>query len=301
VTVLLRGTARAVARAVENLRRRPLRAAFATGAIAVALMLVGAVYLAARNVESATSKWGHGVQMVVYLEEGVTEERAALIAQALVVVPAVEKVEHVSSEVALERLQSSLGEHDELVAGIEEGMLPASLEVTLREGLKEVANAHPLVARLRATAGVEEVEFLGEWVDKLTALNASLRYAGWFVFALVALACIYTVATTLRLSVQTREREMQTLELLGASAPFVRVPLIVEGALQGAAGAAAAAGLLWLLFRSTSEAIRHALASSIGAIEPTFLVASEIAIFVAVGAAFGLVGSWMATGRRAMA
>jgi len=301
VIQLVRGASRGLARATSNLRRRPIRAALVTGSIAVSLFLVGAVYLAARNVESATSKWGHGVQMVVYLEDGVSDERAERIAGALSEVSAVEKVEHVSSAVAFERLQESLGEHEELVNGVEESMLPASLEVTLREGLKEVASVHPMVARLRATEGVEDVEFLGTWVDKLTTLHASLRYAGWFLFVLVGFACIYTVTTTLRSSVQTRHREMETLALLGAPERFVRGPLILEGVLQGAAGAAIAAGVLWLLFRSTSEAIERALASSVGAVDATFLPGPEIAAFVAIGAGFGLIGSWLATGRRAVA
>ncbi len=298
---LFRGVGRGLSRAVSNLRRRPVRAALVTGTIAVSLFLVGAVYLAARNVESATGKWGHGVQMVVYLEEGVTDEHAQRIASVLTQVPAVEKVTEVSSKEAFERLQSSLGDHDELIAGVEEGMLPASLEVTLREGLKEVARAHPLVERLRATAGVEEVEFLGDWVDKLTSLNASLRYAGWFLFALVGLVCVYTVTTTLRSSVRARKREMETLALLGASERFVRGPMILEGVLQGAAGAALAAAMLWLLFRSTSEAVERAFANTVGAVDATFLPGAQIVAFVAIGAGFGLLGSWLATGRRAVA
>lgn len=297
----LRGAGSGLRRALENLGRCPIRAALVTGSIAVSLFLVGAVYLAARNVDSATGKWGHGVQMVVYLEDGMSAEHVVRIAGALAEVPAVEKVEHISSAVAFERLQASLGEHDDLVAGVEEGMLPASLEVTLHEGLKEVASVHPMVERLRATPGVEEVEFLGAWVDKLTSLNASLRYAGWFLFVLVGLACVYTVTTTLRASVQTREREMETLALLGASDRFVRGPLLLEGVLQGVAGAGIAAGALWLLFRSTSETIERALASSIGEIDAAFLPGAEIVAFVAIGAGFGLVGSWLATGRRVVA
>jgi cell division transport system permease protein len=300
---LVEATGRGVLRALRSLQRRPFRTALATGAISVALLLVGGVYLAARNVELATARWGRGVQMVVYLEEGISAERAERIGGALLDVPAVEKVEQVSPEAAFERLRGALGDHDEIIAGIEVGMLPASIEVTLREGVSDVVAGHSMVERLQATPGVEEVEFLGGWVSRLTALTVALRYAFWFLFALVGLACAYTIAATLRLSMQARDREVEseTFELLGASGRFVRGPMVVEGALQGAAGAVAAAGLLWLLFRATSDAIGMALASSIGAVEPVFLSVSDVAILIAVGAAFGFVGSWMASGRRAFA
>ncbi|MBW2278662.1 MAG: FtsX-like permease family protein [Deltaproteobacteria bacterium] len=292
---------RGFAHAFGNMQRRPLVAALATGAIAVSLMLVGLVYLAARNVESATAGWGGGVQMVVYLEEGVSEASADRIGAALLQVPAVERVEHVAPAMAMSRLRDSLGEHDELMEGIEEGMLPASIEVTLRRGVRDVAAAHPLLERLEATPGVEEVELMGAWVDRLTALVAALQYAGWFLLALAGFACIYTVTTTLRLSMQSRAREVDTLHLLGAPDRFVRAPMIIEGVLQGATGAAAAAVLLWLFFRATSDAIGRALSGSFGDVQPTFLPLSDVAILVAIGAGFGLIGSWLATGRRALA
>jgi len=231
VTAFLSAAGRGIVRSLGNLQRRPLRAALATGAIAVALLLVGAVYLAARNVDGATAGLGRGVQMVVYLEEDITAERAQLIADALREVPAVEGVEQVTPEQAFERLRGSLGEHDELIAGVEVGMLPASLEIVLREGVRDVAAAHPLVERLRVTDGVEEVELLGGWVDRVAALSSALRTAGWFLFALVGLACIYTIAVTMRLSMRSRDRqaEVETLEFLGATDRFVRAPMIVEG------------------------------------------------------------------------
>lgn len=287
--------------AVANMQRRPVVTALAIGVIAIALFLVAMVYLAARNIESVTQRWGGGVQMVVYLDQGTSTDRAEGIASVLRGLEAVERVEYVPPTAALDRLRGFLGEHDQLIAGIEPGMLPASLEVTLGEGIKDVAAAHPLIARLESTPGVEEVEFLGEWVEQLTSLTAGLRYAGWFLLGLVALACIYIVATTLGLSLQSRRGEVATLELLGASRPFVRAPLLLEGVMQGALGAGLAVLLLWLLYRGTADALASVLGTAFGAGGPVFLPAGDLVLLIGVGAGLGLVGSWLATGRRALA
>ena len=276
-------------------------AALATGTIAVALLLVATVYLATRNVETATARWGGGVHMVVYLDEGTPAERAHAIGAALDGLAAVEHVEYVAPEAALERLRGFLGEQDELAAGIEVGMLPASLEVTLGAGIKDVAAAHPIIDRLENTPGVEEVEFLGEWVEQLTTLTVALRRAAWFLLLLVGLACIYIVATTLRLSAQLHRSEAAALDLLGASRGFVRAPIIAEGILQGVMGAMIAAGLLWLMFRATAPAIAEALPAAFGPMGPAFLPVADIALLIGMGAGCGLIGSWLASGRRALA
>ena len=72
---------------------------------------------------------------------------------------------------------SALGEHRELLAGVETGYLPASLEVQLAEGVRDVAALSPLVARLRSTAGVEEVErSYDAWAERpLSFAFAELR------------------------------------------------------------------------------------------------------------------------------
>ena len=44
--------------AVANIRRRPVSVLLATGTIAIVLLLASAVYLATRNLEVATARWG---------------------------------------------------------------------------------------------------------------------------------------------------------------------------------------------------------------------------------------------------
>lgn len=287
-------------RALGNVRRRPSLTAVAIGAVAVGLVLVGMVRLAERNLESATSRWGSGVQMVVYLEDGTPRERVDRIVGALEQLPAVSGTRYVSEADALERLRESLGEQDELVAGIERDMLPASIEISLRDGVRDVAAAHPVIERLENVPGVEEVEFPGAWVDRMTSLSSALSYAAWFLLLLVAIASAYVVASALRLALAGRTREVATLELLGASRSFVRAPILFEGLLQGVAGGLMSLAVLWALFHATAESVGGALGTAFGQFEVSFLPAGDLLGVVALGAAFGLVGSWLASGQRAL-
>jgi cell division transport system permease protein len=283
------------------MRRRLLVSILATGAIGVSLVLVGIVYLAASNVARITGGWGDGVQMVVYLEDGSSPERARAIGRILAQVPAVERVDYVPPDVAHRRLLDSLGDRRALLEGVEIGYLPSSLEVTLAGGVRDVAAVSPVVAKLRAAPGVEEVEFLGDWVDRLTALLGTLRASALALALLVAAACVYVVASTIKLGVYARKDELEILKLVGATDKFVKGPLLVEGALQGIFGAGAAAGLLYLFFRLGAPALERMLQGALGPLDLSFLPPGQIALVVVAGAFLGVAGSWLAIGRYAEA
>jgi cell division transport system permease protein len=301
----------AMARALDGLRRTPAVAAAVTGAVAVGFLLVGVVHLLAHNIEAMAQAWGGGAHMVVYLESGTPAADAEKLRAALASVPAVARSVHVSPAQALERLRRSLGDHqnlddfndvddfdilveDELGAAF----LPASIEVTFAAGVEDVARSHSLVARVEAAVGVDEVVFVGDWADRLTLLMRTLRYGVWCFFGLMGAACVYVVATTMRLRAQAHRREAEVMELCGASAAFVRGPLLIEGMMQGALGAAVAMGALWLLFDTGASAVRETLRQALGSGQVAFLPVAHVAAFVAAGAVLGFLGSLLVTGRR---
>lgn len=290
----------ALCRAGTAMRRRPLATALATAAIAAALLLAGVARLAAHNADRLTQRWAGGVHMVVYLDANATDQHAATITDVLMDLPAVERVRYVPREQALEHLREALGERDEIIEGIEVGMLPASLEVTLAEGVKDVAAAHPVVDRLTATAGVEEVEFLGEWVDDLTLFLGGVRGAGSALFVFVTLACIAIIWASMRLGIRRRSREAEIVELCGGTSRFLRGPMMIEGSVVGAVAAGVAALLLWMLFRSIAPGVESTL-SAFGNSELAFLPARDIGIAIAVGTGLGAFGALLAGGRRAHA
>jgi cell division transport system permease protein len=292
----------ALGRALDGLRRTPAVAAAVTGAVAVGFLLVGVVHLLAHNIEAMAQAWGGGAHMVVYLESGTPAADAEKLRATLASVPAVARSVHVSPAQALERLRRSLGDHQDLDILVEDELgaafLPASIEVTFAAGVEDVARNHSLVARVEAAVGVDEVVFVGDWADRLTMLMRTLRYGVWCFFGLMGAACVYVVATTMRLRAQAHRREAEVMELCGASAAFVRGPLLIEGMVQGALGAAAAMGMLWLLFDTGAGAVRETLRQALGSGQVAFLPAAHVAAFVAAGAALGLLGSLLVTGRR---
>lgn len=286
--------ARALKGAIRSFSRTPLVQAVAIGTVAVSMVLVGLVRMTAVNVDRMAESWGRGVEVLVYFEDGVSPARVRKVADAVARLPGVTAVRTVESGEAYARLRHSLGDRGALLEGVEDSLLPVSLEVSLRDGLLGAQRLMPEFERLKKTPGVDEVEMMGDWVDRLVASARLLRLGGLLLGALVGLACLYVVSSTIRLGVFARREEIEILKLVGATDGFVKGPFLIEGMIQGTVGAAAALLLLYGLYRVVAPHVQSTLGAALLATPLTFLSPVECVTAVFLGAALGLLGSNMA-------
>lgn len=289
----LRAIGLGVGRVWRSLRFRRMSLLAGVGAMAAALLVLGGLGITAWNL-SRRAAWGDGVQLVVYLDPGVPAERATAIASALKGLPAAERVDYVPPDVAHQRLAASLGSQRDLMNGVEAGFLPASIEVTLAAGTADVAGASPVVRKLRATPGVEDVEIVGTWADQIAALRRALWAVVITLGLLVAAGAAYVVGGALSLAIHRRKDELDVLRLVGATRRFIRLPMMAEGAVHGLLGVAASLGLLFLVFRLTAPRLEALFAGAGTTIQLEFLPPAVVGLALAGGVGLGLVGSWLA-------
>ena len=99
---------------------------------------------------------------------------------------------------------------------------------------------------LSGRQGVEEVQDQRRLFDSLfLVLNrATLLSVG--LAAVMLLAAVLLITTTIRLSAMSRRRETGIMRLVGASNLFIQLPFMLEGALAATLGAGLAVGGIWL-------------------------------------------------------
>jgi cell division transport system permease protein len=268
----------------------------AASTIAVCLLLLGTAVLLWQNARGVTHAWGIDVPLTVYLRDAVSDGEAEELAARLRALPQAARVEVVRPAVALERLRDGLGGQQGLLEGIEPDTLPRSIEVIFRS---EVDPAVGLVIaqELEPHPAVDEVAVAGTWAAQASEFLATLRWLAVGIGALVSVACIAIVWSTIRLGVFARRAEIQILRLVGGTDAFVRGPFLVEGMLQGAAGAAAALGLLQLGFDLVRDRLEAGLSLVFAAGAIRGFTASEWAVGLMLGALLGALGSSAAVAR----
>lgn len=119
--------------------------------------------------------------------------------------------------------------------------MPVSFHITLSDADKSRA----VVEFFQGREGVDQVsDLLSVFAPFIDVLNQSTVFAlGLAVLMLIA--AVLLVATTIRMSVANRRREIAIMRLVGASNVFIRAPFLLEGAVAAIVGGVIASGLLW--------------------------------------------------------
>jgi cell division transport system permease protein len=166
-------------------------------------------------------------------------------------------------------------------------VLPPSLEVRLRPGRRGADDAARVAARARAVAGVDDVRYGAEWVQKLATVRAVATAAGVALGVAFGGAALIIVGATIRMAVLARSREIQLMRLVGATDGFVRLPFLLEGAAAGLLGGLLALALTWAARAVVSRYV----------IDVAFLPPGVAALGVLAGGALGFFGSLFSVGR----
>jgi len=282
--------------AVEGIRHQPFVHAVSTVTLAIALFSLGLARSAAHELDRLVGSLGGEVRVTVYLDPRASPDARGTVATELRRRSMV--VEEVTPRAALERLVRELGPAAESLRGLSEDPLPPSLEVRVPERMRAPESLRVLAAELRGAPAVTGVDYGEQAVERLSALARAVRWAGWVAFVVLVGATLIIVSATLQLAIYSRREEVEIQKLVGATDRFVQAPFLLEGALQGLAGAVLAiAGLV--AFRQTLSPQLATLLSflrlpGVTADARPWTEAVELAI---AGAALGLSGSYLAVRR----
>lgn len=282
-------------RAFCAMRTSPLIQLSAMGAMTVSLVLAGMAALGALNLERLTAHWGRGTHLIVYLQVDASPARVKTLQTVLEKRPEVASVRLVTPKQAFDRLKRTLGTRGSLLQGVDQDFMPPSLELRLAGHADRAAT--PLLALLESLPGVQDVDYLGQWADRLGTLAAAVRGGALLVALLVALACLYIAASTVRLGIFARRDEIDIQRLLGATDRFIRAPFLVEGAAQGVLSATAALVTLYGLFAWLGPRLEPVLQTLMSRADLAFFSPLQLVAGFVAAALVGLTGSRLALAR----
>jgi len=256
--------------------------------LAVAFVCLASALLVVFNLRAVETRWARAGRISVYLRDGTSNDQVAQLRKALEQTPAVASTRHVTAADARKEMV------DDGVAGslavLPVEAFPATIELALTDDVTDEQVA-AIAQKLRDVPSIESVETYQRWTDRISALVRG-GVAASAVLALVVLAAVVSViSSTMRFALHRRRVEVEVLKLVGATDRFVRGPFLVEGALQGAVGAAASLALLAVLYAIVRGKFDDELGLLLG-IRPTFLPWEIMASMIAAGAMLGALSAF---------
>ena len=281
-------------RALRNMQQSPVLSLASVGTIAVALALLAFFAIAVLNVQQLTASWGESLAIVVYLDEVPGDSIIKGWVSDIERYPEVDKVDFVSRDQAFERFRQRLGDDAGLIEGLGPGVLPASLEISLADQWRNQAAVTAVVDRLRVDHRFADLQYGQGWLEKLEAFLLLLRVSGAALGGFLVFAALVIVANTIKLTLYARQDELDAMVMVGATSLFIKLPFLVEGALQGVLGGLTALGLSFLVFEVVLQKSLGSLLLITGIDTIHFLPVLWQIMLILGGGLIGLLGSLFA-------
>jgi cell division transport system permease protein len=162
---------------------------------------------------------------------------------------------------------------------------PDFLPQTYRINLKDPNQSEVVIDQIHAMPGVESVQDQRSVLEPIFAIMNAASFTAIGIAALMLVAAVLLISTTIRLSAFSRRRELGIMRLVGASNRSIQTPFILEGVLAALIGAILAAGAIVALVQFF---VRGYLANAISGVSISIgdaLIVAPILLVVGAGLA----------------
>ena len=279
----------AVQETFTNIRRNFFLTMAAILVVTVSLYLVGGVLLARSSLNRALVLQTNKVEVAVFLAGDITPDERSSIRNDLSEMPEVAGVIYETKAEAYERFKELFRDEPEIVRNTSPNALPESFRVKLKD-----PNQFEVVRdRLQGRPGIYQIRDDRNFLKKFFSVVNAVQAAGLVLVLLLAIAATVLIATTIRMALYARRKEIGIMKLVGATNWFIRVPFMLEGIIHGMVGTIVAAGLLMAtrpVFLKVAKSLQFlGISTSPGDVLRTSFFLLAIGIFMgALGSLFGL-------------
>lgn len=276
--------------AFKSLWRNRLMSIASISSVAATLMILGIIFALIININAmAQSAKDQFDSIQAYLVDDLPATEIDKIKTKIENLTGVQSVTYESKADALARMKESWKDNAYLLEGLEENPLPSSLIIYL----DDIYYAESVLMGIQGTNGVEEIKSYQDIVEQLLSITEAIRKTGIIViFVLIAIST-FIIHNTIKITVSSRNREINIMKYVGATNWFIRWPFLAEGTILGLIGALIASGFMKFAYDYVFDLMHTDFYVLVSAyvIPPLDLMQDVVFLFVVIGAGIGSLGS----------
>ena len=251
----------------------------------------GIFFLIGENVNYIINTVAQAQGIEVFIETDATEAEIEELGTKIRAMDAVNKVEYVTKEQALNRLKDRLKDQAYVLEIYEENnILPTSYIVTLTD----LSKTKEVQEEILTFDHVKRIESSDQTISTLLKIANGIRIGtGIFLLFLIVIS-VFIISNTIKLSVHSRRKEISIMKYVGATNSFIRWPFIIEGIIIGVVAALLSIIIIGLLYNLVAGQIMES--SVVALINISLLSFSEmfnliICVYMGLGIGVGVLGS----------
>lgn len=262
---------------------------FAAICVTVACLLIVGMFAGVMyNVNIMVAELNKTNEILVYIDESLTESEARSVGTDINMVENVLRAEFVTREQALEDF---IAKHEGDAAF--NGVVPESFRHRFVVVLEDNGLMRESVEELRQISGVGDVKAYYEVAEGFAMIQDILEVTFVVALAVLLVVSLLIISNTVKISLYGRREEIGIMKMVGATNGFIRLPYVVQGFLLGMIGAGLAFALEWWAYDYMVAWIYSQDTLRLLTFVPfRQLLPAMIATFTAAGLFVGVVGSW---------
>lgn len=188
--------------------------------MAAILTIFGALFRTTLSVSAIAHEMGNVLEISVYLRHN---------ADPHIVSKRIKRIEHVKGVKLIPKERSWSDLKREIDLPDVDNPLPDTLHVKV----DKPENINIVFSQIKKLSGVDDMSYAQELAKKIQFLNQVVNTTTFFVVLIVAALTITIINNTIQLVIQSRKEEIEIMRLMGVSNWYIKIPLIVQGALYG--------------------------------------------------------------------
>lgn len=264
----------------------------AIGVIGASLSLFGIFLTVQHNLSDIVDTWNRDVHISAYFHPDIDEQARFTLRDQIHLQPEVARVRYVSEADAEAWLVEQVEAIQPVLEELGEGVLPASLEITLTPEASRGVQVAEFAMALEQGA-FSQINYGQEWVERFNGFLSLLQALGAVLGLLILVAALFLVNNTVHLVVYNRRKELEVARLVGASNSFILLPFLLEGAVQGLFGALSALVVLQVVQHVVVIRLQEALQLNVaGTLQP--LPTEDMVVLGLAGVCLGVVAALFA-------
>ena len=259
--------------------------------IVACLLIMGSFTLLAVNLDNTLGDLENENEMLVYIDDALTQDQARALQPTLAKVENVSKLTFATKESANAEFKAK---HKENIALLDQ--LPdEALRDRYRVHVVDIEQMKQTKAALEQVPGVAWVQAATEIADGFVMVRNIATGVAMVLIGILMVVSLFIIANTIKLATFYRREEIAIMKMCGATDGFIEWPFVVEGMLLGLTGALIAFFAQWGLYQMVAKfAIQGNGLSLVNMISYGSMAPTILSVFCGVGVFIGVVGSLFA-------
>jgi len=227
--------------ALNNVRRSPFQALSAVFILMVTFFVTTILVVFIYASHQVLTYYETRPQIIAFLKDDSKSEQIDALKSKLEGDSRIKSITYITKEQALEIYKNATKDNPLLSELVSPSVFPASLEFSVRD----LSYAEPVISEIKNESIVDEIgytaslggeESLTDVVSRLRKIAFYVRIAGGLFIGFLMATSLVLMVVIISMKMSFRKREMEILDLVGATSSFIRKPVFLEALLYAFIG-----------------------------------------------------------------